>query len=374
MSGNGTLNSPFDIYTAATNNQISSGSTMWVKSGNKSLPETLTLSRPYVTWKPYTVRPIFQGNQHNIEVYSDGIILRNLDIVGVNPNRISNQSSPAPNDINLCYLNVTSKYVKLQGCRLIDIGEIFVNQACDGFEMTDCLVLNQGWSAPDRGHGHAAYVRNNGIQPLKITNCFFGPGFGWGVHAYGNATNLIDITIDGLIQANPLFLIGGEATTPLDLITVKNCLFWNVSPDLGYNTLYDQAITRRLTHQDNRYYGGGNALTRSCWTSVTQSGNVVKSSDTVNEIFIRNCTTSNNIAWVVIYNWNQDSTVNVAVPNLANGTYKVTNAFDPLNDYADIAYSGSFSFNFTTRSIATPLGFSNPLMSLSPKFGVWHIS
>lgn len=81
------------------------------------------------------------------------------------------------------------------------------------------------------------------------------------------------------------------------------------------------------------------------------------------------------IAHVVIYNWAQDNnvTVDFSSLNLANGSYRLRNAYDPLVDYTDIVYSGggTISVPMAGRTIATPLAYATPLASLDSRFGAF---
>jgi hypothetical protein len=372
LSGDGRLTHRWDLATAVSGGEVRAGYRLHGLPGSYPLASTLTFARPSVSYLPDSGgRIVFNPNTTNIEVSADSVTLTNVDIVGVNPNRTSAQSGSSPTDISPSFLNINGKHITLAGCRIADIGELFVVAANDGFEMVDTWVMNQGWSAPDRGHGHSFYCRSNGVATLKATNCFFGPGFGFGVHGYGNNTNLIDITIDGLIQCNPLFLIGGEANTPLDKITVQNCLFWGVGTDLGYNTV----SAGTLNHLNNRYYGSGSALIRPCWSTVNSAGNVVKSADSVTEVYIRPCTTPGMVAWVIVFNWTSVSAVTVAVPQMVNGqSYSIENSLNPFVEYQTVVYDGvGVTLDFVNRSVAVPLGFSDPLLSLPPKFGVWCV-
>ena len=50
-------------------------------------------------------------------------------------------------------------------------------------EAYGCIIYNNGWNAPDRGHGHGLYVQNlNGLMHLS-DNIIFNQ-FGLGIHGY----------------------------------------------------------------------------------------------------------------------------------------------------------------------------------------------
>jgi hypothetical protein len=52
-------------------------------------------------------------------------------------------------------------------------------------EIYGCLIYNNGWKGPDRGHGHAIYTQNlKGVKRL-VDNVLF-QQFSHGIHAYGS--------------------------------------------------------------------------------------------------------------------------------------------------------------------------------------------
>lgn len=373
MSGDGRRTNPWDLPTSLTTPEVVSGSRIHAFPGNYVLSGVLTFSKAGVSYLPDSARPTLQAYSGDININVDDVTLTNFDIQGTNPNRTSAQSGSAPTDITLSFLNISGKRIKLQGCRIFDIAELFVAATAEGFELTDCDVFNLGWKAPDRGHGHCFYGRNAGSLPMKITNCFFGYPVDLGsngIHFYGDVTTLRHLQINQLAQTTPGFVIGDSETSPLDDIALTNSVLWNnMQADFGFNSLSGGSLT--LT--DN-YLANSSFNIRPIWSSVTNTGNV-SASGGANAVKVWPCSTPGMVARVVVVNWQQLDTVTVAVPQMVAGhSYVVENSFDPLHDFATVVYDGvGLSLNFINRTMAVPLGFDTPYAPLDKRFGVWVI-
>ena len=140
-------------------------------------------------------------------------------------------------------------------------------------EAYGCILYNNGWAAPDRGHGHAMYCQNqNGVKHLS-DNILFNH-FGLGIHAYasGNPGTYLK---HFLVERNIIFnngrianvagyagqqmLFGFEGgTTPLeDVKILDNYVYLPldqnatlIRPDYHANGNTDIAIA-------NNYFAGG---------------------------------------------------------------------------------------------------------------------
>ena len=54
-----------------------------------------------------------------------------------------------------------------------------------GGEIYGCLIYNNGWRGPDRGHGHGIYAQNAVGTKRVVDNILFNQ-FGYGIHCYGS--------------------------------------------------------------------------------------------------------------------------------------------------------------------------------------------
>ena len=79
-------------------------------------------------------------------------------------------------------------------------------------EIHGCLIYDNGWNAPDRGHGHCIYTQNkDGVK--TISGCIMSAKFkgAYTVHAYGSARAYVDhfVVEDNIAYQNGPVLVGG---------------------------------------------------------------------------------------------------------------------------------------------------------------------
>jgi hypothetical protein len=125
----------------------------------------------------------------------------------------------------------------------------------EGGQISGCLIYNNGWRGPDRGHGHAIYAQNARGTKRIADNIIFHQ-FAYGIHVFGSEkASLKGFEIDGNIvfdngclarkhDSAPGILVGGN--TPAERITIHdNWVLGGVR--LGYpwgTTSADVACTR----------------------------------------------------------------------------------------------------------------------------------
>jgi len=112
-----------------------------------------------------------------------------------------------------------------------------------GGEIYGCLIFNNGWGAPDRGHGHGIYAQNKESIKTISDNVIF-QHFGSGMHIYGSKkASLKGFRIVGNVTFNngSLYapdrrthgiLVGGGA--PLDDVVVEENMTRSAGLQLGY--------------------------------------------------------------------------------------------------------------------------------------------
>lgn len=138
---------------------------------------------------------------------------------------------------------------------------------------------------------------------------------------------------------------------------------------------------------NNEYYGTTpasitfpNGQTWAQWkanTSYDADSSHSESLPGTNWIRIFPCVLAPKVAHIIIYNWAQDNDVVVDVSGLglANGNYRLRNAYDPIVDYTDIAYTGSGAITvpMAGRTIATPEAYGSPLATVDIRFGAFSL-
>jgi len=103
-------------------------------------------------------------------------------------------------------------------------------------EIYGCIIYDNGWLAPDRGHGHCIYTQNkDGIK--TIANCILTCRYHgtYTMHAYGSSRADVDnyLITDNIAYGLGTFLVGGGKPSH-NIRVLRNCLH-NVSMQIGYN-------------------------------------------------------------------------------------------------------------------------------------------
>ncbi|HUT36370.1 MAG TPA: hypothetical protein VNE39_22980 [Planctomycetota bacterium] len=137
-------------------------------------------------------------------------------------------------------------------------------------EIYGCVIYNNGWLAPDRGHGHCIYTQNkDGIK--TIANCILTCRYNgtYTMHAYGSSRADVDnylITVN-IAYGLGTFLVGGGK--PSHNIRVLGNYLHNVSMQIGYNAPENEDCEVR----DNVIVNGGLSINK--YKKAVNEGNLV---------------------------------------------------------------------------------------------------
>lgn len=168
---------------------------------------------------------------------------------------------------------------------------------------------------------------------------------------------------------------------------VQNNRFVNVHADRRYfyNTATDGTwgASEDRVWNNNEYYGGSGLLnfpsgqTWEQWKTNTgfDADSTLVALPASNWIRIYPCELLPRVAHIVIYNWAEDDDVVVDVSSLAlaNGSYRIRNAYDPLADYMDVIYGGggTIIIPMLGRTNAVPEAYGSVLDSIDIRFGAF---
>jgi hypothetical protein len=190
--------------------------------------------------------------------------------------RVSKEPGSHPKDLNRPWggLNILAG----TGCKYINLvihdnaqGVSFWTTATDS-ELHGCLIYDNGWFAPDRGHGHAVYTQNqNGLKTLS-DNVMTG-GYSYTMHAYGSSRAYVDnYLVEGNIayDGGPFLIGGGRPSRGIRIF--RNALY-GVSMQIGYTAPQNEDCEVR----DNIIVGG---LSINKYKEVVNEGNLVFAKDT----------------------------------------------------------------------------------------------
>ena len=191
--GDGSKARPWDLQTALHHPEaVKPGDTIWLlggvyrgafKSRLKGTPDA-----------PITVR-LAPGERATIECRSDDPKQRadfvvegsdarywGFEVMGSNPDRWSDAKGSHPPEAN-------RGGVTCHGSHNAFVNLVVHDGSCgfgwwssaEGGEIYGCLIYNNGWDAPDRGHGHAIYAQNSRGTKRIADNILFNQ-FSYGVH------------------------------------------------------------------------------------------------------------------------------------------------------------------------------------------------
>jgi hypothetical protein len=325
----GTKDSPWDIATALGGGQkVAPGDTVWISGGTYKHPKRDTGATGYeVRLAGQEGKPIHVRAARGERVTIDGglavvqpsthLWIWDLEII-VSENFTMSRRIEEPGSSPQTYgrpwggLGVHAG----DGCKYINLvihdnaqGVSFWSGATNS-ELHGCIIYDNGWDAPDRGHGHAIYTQNqNGVK--TISDCIMTGGYGYTMHAYGSSRAYVDnyLAEGNIAYDGGQFLIGGGRPSQ-NIRVLKNYLF-NVGMQLGYSAPQNDDCEVR----DNVIVGGGLSINK--FQKVVNEGNVVLSKsdprppDSVARIEMRPNRYDPNRMHVVVFNWKKSPTVSV---------------------------------------------------------------
>jgi hypothetical protein len=192
----GTIDDPLSFEGLRQNvlDRVQPGDTIYFREGYYRL----VYDQPHrVLWEGLPGKPVRVKPYRGEKVILDGSIniagnhqwwygFENLDTRWLT--RESQETGSNPTDIGPVYdgFIVDGDGTKIINCEIHDnrqgvraIGDAYLT-------VENCRIWNNGWNAPDRGHGHGIYAN---VGPITIKNNWIGKGYSeWGVHVYGAST------------------------------------------------------------------------------------------------------------------------------------------------------------------------------------------
>jgi hypothetical protein len=207
-SGTGSKNAPWDLQTALNKpSVVRPGDTIWLRGGDyRPLLSSSPGFKSYLggsTHQPIVVRQFpgeratlrdvanFTGpdnvRQTILYVFGSNTWFWGFEVTGSGDKRVItvSGSDPTPSQLPLpSGVEVAGPDIKLINLAVHDArGGLGLWAAATNCEAYGCLVYNNGWAAPDRGHGHGIYTQNlNGTKKLSANIVF--NNFGMGIHGY----------------------------------------------------------------------------------------------------------------------------------------------------------------------------------------------
>jgi len=272
--GDGSRQRPWDLATAlGARGRVSPGDTVWLRGGTYGGTFTATLEgtrpAPVVVRGHPGERATIDGSLHLAGAFA---WYRDFEIMSSATARRSRESGPYPKDVPRGDLSTVEGPETGAGLKLIDVvahdlASVMLWKEAVDMEVEGCLVYYNGWTAPDRGHGHGLYVQNVSGTKRIAGNVIF-RNFDNGIQAYGSEKAGLD-NLD--IEGNTIFgngdliddpahniLIGGGRVAE-NARVVDNLLYFaafarGIQLNLGYDPYGVGAARAKIT---GNYLGNG---------------------------------------------------------------------------------------------------------------------
>ena len=289
-SGNGGITQPWDLYTAFKQGAARPGDTIWLRGGiyvpENPAWQSLECQLQGSSNAPIIVRaypgervifqehpqysgsdtPVILVQQRGGYVWFWGIEIRSTSTARTTSTKASNPTYAQlrlPNSVD----------IEAAGDKLINAIVHDTRGGVGSFagglnvEVAGCLIYNNGWNAPDRGHGHGIYMQNaTGVKHLS-DNIIFGQ-FGVGIHGYTPHMSLQHFLIErnvvfnnGRIAAPPpsakeQILFGGGPPIQ-DVSFFNNCLYLPLDQNSTVMRLDYAANSNNTVALGGNYVAGG---------------------------------------------------------------------------------------------------------------------
>lgn len=386
---------PWDLQTALNHPlAVKPGDTIWLRGGvyTGRFSSRLTGSQG----APIQVRS-YPGERAILDSNTDVLLpatlqlngrdtwFRDLEIRNSHPKRQFETSGSNPSNARPTGVNIEGVRIKVINCIIHDHGSGMGTWAgADDSEIYGNLIFNNGWDAPDRGHGHSIYGQNRKGTKRIAHNIYFN-AFSHGIHIYGSGTAFLDNFVvegnigfnNGRISATGItrnILLGGDKVAQNGVVK-NNATYFSPDSRVGQNNFGYRAGCANLRLQDNYFANSANMLI-SCTAGAQISGNTVHFSSNFagsqfpNNTFPQSRLTGTRIlvypneyeagrAHVAVYNWDGHASVNVALTGVLNpgDRYEVRDAENFLDaPIVTGTYNGTVSIPMTGTRFTPAIG------------------
>ena len=442
-SGDGSISHPWDLDSALLNskNKVAPGDTIWVCGG--TYHPTIEPAKFNIKLKGTSGHPIYvrayPGDRvtidARIEIYQPYVVFWGFEVMSSSLDRTSSQTGSHPSDMN------RSGGIGVYAGNATLINNV-VHDGRDGITadadapntvLYGNISYNNGWDAPDRGHGHGVYTQNEtGTKDIE-ENIVFNNFGRYSFHTYTEGSYLYNYTFVGNVVLNDEFLVGGlTAANNISLtnnyvynailklgydsqgntgLTLDNNWLWNLGDDslevywwngvkVANNHIFNSSgkvVSLRYPSSKGSYSWNNNQYASSAsspfslndsskswsqWLSNTGydgSSQFTSSYPSGTQVFVRPNAYDAKRGNIIVFNWNHSNNVSVNISSLGlrNGDkYTLHNVQNYYAETISGTYNGNpISIPMTGWSVAVPIGWNQPLRdSTFPNFGVFVLT
>ena len=291
-AGNGSRSRPWDLATALKA-PIQPGDTIWVRGGTYRGTFRSTIAgkagAPVVVRSYPGERAIIDGagaTGQTFTVTGDYTFLWGLEFTNSNPTRTTAALGELRPDVVVNHASHT-KYINL----IIHDGGvgIYNEPASLDVEIVGCIIYNNGWQGPDRGHGHGLYLKSL-VGPLVARDNVIFNQYGYGIHAYTNSKTgkLMNITLEGNVvfdngtlasrrSLSSNILLGGADYAAGDVVRNNVTYYAPSLTGAGANVMigFRELKNGDVIVENNFFVGGDPVLDFGFWSAARVSQNTL---------------------------------------------------------------------------------------------------
>ena len=392
--GDGSLARPWTLAQGFNNSVVQPGDTLWLRGGVYAGTFTSTLKGS--ASKPIIVRQ-YPGERATLDGGSSGDAVLTIqggwtwywgfEVINSSPQRtLRDPGSWNPENARGTGVNIYGVNVKCINLIVHDtsLGFGFWSGTGDS-ELYGNLVYNNGWEAPDRGHGHGIYAQNDQNTKRVVNNVIFNQ-FGYGIHIFGSSAAFLNNFVvedntsfdNGLLSRTTGFtmnlLLGGGSVAQSPTV-MDNDAYFDPKFQKGENNIGYNAGCTDLTFAQN-YFVAPMALrliackpatiTQSTFVGAIQGfapdgSNVVTTTlPPLNRVVVRPNSYEPGRAWITVFNWENKSSVSADVSKVltAGDRYIVRDAENYFGaPVASGVYNGGgVTLPMLLEHVALPIG------------------
>jgi hypothetical protein len=428
-AGDGSATGPWDLATALQGGagRVEPGDTIWLRGGTYKGSFRSTVAgkpgAPVVIRQYPGERAIIDGGGSRRDTWTvagEYSVFWGFELTNSSPERVLASMSDAIRPNVIANWAAHTKFINL----VIHDGGValYTDAKYPDVEIAGCIIYNNGWQQPDRGHGHALYIKNYTGPVLARDNVIFNQ-YGYGIHAFTNANTgkLMNITIEGNVSFNngtlarrgsgsANILLGGDAYAAGGTIR-DNVTYVSPSPTdggpnvvVGWKTLQNGDVVV----ERNYFVGGSPVLQFGYWSAARVSEDTLIGRGS-GPLVVRRDPAARGLLWrdnselhappratrvvmrpnpyeagrahVVVFNWGAQSRVSVDMRGVldAGDRYEVRNVQDlfgaPLVTGTVAAGRSTISIPLGGVPPPTPVGLrSSPAPKTGPEFDTFLVT
>lgn len=368
--GNGTLANPkgyADFIKAAGNRPGTE--TVWLTDGTYTGTFTANIAGATYRAAPGHA-PVLSGG---LVVSADNVTVRDLIIADTSTGRTTARTTSVSN---------TGAGFSLINCVLLD-GSVAIFSSGTGATIQGNITNGQGYQAAsnDRGHGHSAYIQNDGPSRTTIADNIFGPGYGWSAHAYSETAGQLT-KMDwlrntawgaGELTSNPhetyTFLLAGVAASDY---TVSDNYLYKHYLQTKYNTETSDGISGSGGRIDGVYGYRAAGAYASGWTNSTWVSPVCDPGTL--GVYVHANAQESGRANITVFNPNDLTSTTADCTGIigASDPWYLYDGFNPLAGPVASGTGPTVTIPMTGLTCRTPAGCSTPTHPC-PKFGAFVV-